>query len=102
MTGHWKLGPRARRSYPAADLCSTENQPLSGPLPSIATMGYEIALKLFRFLTMFQPLLSVVSRFRVDKRNLLETGVIIRAYNDHCSAPSSELLVWVDPPSLLG
>ena len=30
------------------------------------------------------------------------TGVIIRAYHDHCSAPTSELLVWIDPPSLLG
>jgi len=30
-----------------------------------------------------------------------ETGMVIRAYNDHCSAPSSEPLVWIDPPSLL-
>jgi hypothetical protein len=44
------------------------------------SLGYEIAVKLFRFLTMFQSLLSVVSRFRIDERNLLETGVIIRAY----------------------
>jgi hypothetical protein len=30
------------------------------------SLGYEIAVKLFRFLTMFQSLLSVVSGFRID------------------------------------
>jgi len=43
------------------------------------SLGREIVLRLFRFLTIFQWLLSVVSRFRTYERNLLETGVIIRA-----------------------
>ena len=32
---------------------------------------------------------------RISEHNLLETGVIIGTDNDHCSAPSSELLVWI-------
>jgi hypothetical protein len=47
----------------------------------------EVAIKLLRSLTMFQSLLSTISRFRIHKRNLLEARVIIASYNDHCPAP---------------
>jgi hypothetical protein len=34
-----------------------------------------------RSLTVFQSLLSTISRFRIHKRNLLEARVIIASYN---------------------
>src|SRR5215831_15540867 len=51
--------------------------------PSLSR-GSEVAIKLLRFLALFQSLLSAISRFGIHKRNLLEARVIIASYNDHC------------------
>ena len=37
------------------------------------SLGREVAIKLFRFLGVFQALLSAISRFGIDKRNLFES-----------------------------
>jgi hypothetical protein len=62
------------------------------PLASIPTrtffpLGGEVATDLLRSLTVFQSLLSTISRFRIHQRNLLEARVIIASYNEHCPAP---------------
>src|SRR4029077_11822883 len=73
------------------------------PHPHRLSLPRQITVKLFRFLAVWQSLLSTISSFGIHKRNLLEARVIIASYNDHCSAPFSRaFLVGSAPPSLLG
>src|SRR5207237_8852702 len=59
------------------------------PYTHLQSLGCELTVELFRFLTVLQcPLLQFPS-FGIHIRNLLEARVIIASYNDHCSAPSS-------------
>jgi hypothetical protein len=57
------------------------------PHTHLFPLGGEVAIKRLRSLTVFQSLLSAISRFRIHKRNLLEARVIIASYNDHGPAP---------------
>src|SRR4029077_7097694 len=66
------------------------------------SLGSEIAIKLFRFLTMLQSPFAALPSFGIHKSNLLETRVVIASYNDHCSAPFSRALVGWHHQSLLG
>src|SRR5215467_15088695 len=53
------------------------------PHTHLLSLANEVAIKLLRSLTVFQPLLVTISRFSIHKRNLLEARVIICSYNDH-------------------
>src|SRR5215471_13818291 len=55
--------------------------------PHLLALASEGRDKRFRSLTVFQSLLSTVSRFGIHKRNFLEARVVIASYNDHCPAP---------------
>src|SRR5215471_19159756 len=69
------------------------------PHTHLLSLGNEVAIKLLRSLTVFQPLLFTISGFGIHKRNLLEARVIIASYNDHCPAPLyPSLLGWLVPP----
>src|SRR5215467_6743171 len=71
------------------------------PHTHLLALASEVAIKLFRSLTVFQSLLSTISRFGIHKRNFLEARVIIASYNDHCPAPFyPSLFGWLAPPKL--
>src|SRR5215472_10167668 len=58
------------------------------PHTHLLALASEVTIKLFRSLTVFQSLLSTISRFSIHKRNFLEARVVIASYNDHCPALS--------------
>src|SRR5215471_14129900 len=69
------------------------------PHTHLLSLTSEVAIKLLRSLTVFQPLLFTISGFGIYKRNLLEARVIIASYNDHCPAPLyPSLFGWLVPP----
>src|SRR5215467_15311907 len=62
------------------------------PHTHLLALASEVTTKLFRSLTVFQSLLSTISRFSIHKRNFLEARVVIASYNDHC--PALQKLRW--------
>src|SRR6266576_4906889 len=62
----------------------------------------EIAVKLLCFLTVLESTLLELPSVRIHKRNLLKARMVIRSYNDHCSAPFSRALVAWHHQSLIG
>src|SRR5215831_7295198 len=71
------------------------------PHTHLLALASEVTIKLFRSLTVFQSLLSTISRFSIHKRNFLEARVVIASYNDHCPAPFyPSLFGWLAPPKL--
>jgi hypothetical protein len=51
---------------------------------------------------MLESALLQLPRVRIHKCNLLKARMVIRSYNDHCSAPFSRALVGWHHQSLLG
>src|SRR5258705_232427 len=62
----------------------------------------EIAVKLLCFLTVLESTLLELPSVRIHKRNLLKARMVIRSYNDHCSAPFSRALAGWHHQSLIG
>src|SRR6266576_2516735 len=62
----------------------------------------EIAVKLLCFLTVLESTLLELPTVRIHKRNLLKARMVIRSYNDHCSAPFSRALAGWHHQSLIG
>src|SRR5258705_10392121 len=62
----------------------------------------EIAVKLLCFLTVLESTLLELASVRIHKRNLLDARMVIRSYNDHCSAPISRALAGWHHQSLIG
>src|SRR5579864_7898159 len=66
------------------------------------TLPFEPGVELLGFLTVRQPPLPQLTALGVDKRNLLETRMIVTAYNQHVRLLSSEPFGGLRFQSLLG
>jgi hypothetical protein len=63
------------------------------PHTHLHSLGREIAIKLFRFLTVLQSPFLELPSVCIHKRNLLKARVVICSYNDHVRLLSPSLLV---------
>src|SRR5580692_5968323 len=65
------------------------------PDTHLHSLGREIAIKLFRFLTVLQSPFLKLPSVGIHKRNLLKARVIICSYNDHVRLLSPEPVGWI-------
>src|SRR5580692_3058455 len=63
------------------------------PHMHLHSLGGEIAIKLFRFLTVLQSPFLELPSVGIHKRNLLKARVVVCSYNDHVRLLSPSLLV---------
>jgi hypothetical protein len=73
------------------------------PHSHLHSLGRELAIKLFRFLTVLQSPFLELPTVAIHKRNLLKARVVICSYNDHVRLLISEPFGWIQHhQSLLG
>jgi hypothetical protein len=61
------------------------------------SLGREIAIQLFRFLTVLQSPLLKLPSVGIHKRNLLKARVVVCSYNDHIRLQARVKVVALNP-----
>ena len=91
-----------RTAAPTA-IARTNERAHSPPSPrALCALRSEIAVERLCFLTVLQSPFLELPSIRIHKCNLLKPRMVIRSYNDHCSAPFSRALVGWHHQSLIG